>query len=149
MSDLSKRFFLTNAGAIKSACDFIWNIQPDGEKSFFVEVKEATRTSKQNALLHVLLTDISKQCDINGQKFSVEIWKRLCVASWLREHNEKPLLIPSLDGTGVDIIYEKTSKLSVSKVRDLIEWCYAFGSESGVKWSEDKQYMEWLQSNDC
>lgn len=140
------RYFLRDAGAIKSACQFIWRIEPNAERPMVVEIKEMTRSDKQNSLLHVLLTDISKQCTVTGQSFDLEIWKRLCVASFLRERNEKPLLIPSLDRTGVDIIYEKTSKMSVTMLRDLIEWCYAYGAENNVKWSEPKAYMEWLQS---
>jgi hypothetical protein len=42
----------------------------------------------------------------------MEVWKRLCMASWLREQGEKPLMIPALDGHGFDVVFEKTSKLS-------------------------------------
>jgi len=37
----------------------------------------------------------------------------LSTAAMLREAGESPDLIPSLDGHGVDIIYEKTSHMKV------------------------------------
>ena len=38
------------------------------------------------------------------------------------------LLIPALDGNGMDVIYEKTSHMGVKQMTGLIEWNYAFGS---------------------
>lgn len=98
-----------------------------------VEVKPETRSLAQNALLHSALTDIANQVEWHGQKFDVVVWKRLCVASWLREKNQTPDLIPALDGNGFDVIYEKTSKLSAAQCSELLEWCFAFGAEHGVK----------------
>lgn len=97
-----------------------------------VTFRPPTRSLDQNALLHAVLTDISKQVEWFGQKFTPEIWKRLCMAAWLREKNEKPMLIPALDGYGVDIIFERTSKLTTAQCSDLVEWCFAFGAEKGV-----------------
>jgi hypothetical protein len=101
-------------------------------------VQKRTRSLDQNALLHAVITDISKQVVWHGQKLPMEVWKRLCVAAWLREKNERPMLVPALDGHGVDIIYEKTSKLNVSECAELIEWCYAFGGENNVKFRDTR-----------
>jgi hypothetical protein len=94
------------------------------------------RNLDQNAMLHAVLMDIAAQVEWVGQKLSVDVWKRLCTAAWMRERNAQPLLVPALDGHGVDIIYEKTSKLSVAQCSELIEWCLAFGSEHNVTWSK-------------
>ncbi len=99
-------------------------------------IQKKTRTLDQNAILHAALTDISKQVLWHGNKLSVDIWKRLCVAAWLREKGEQPMLIPALDGSGVDVIYEKTSRLNVSQCSELVEWCFSFGAEHEVIWSE-------------
>jgi hypothetical protein len=96
-------------------------------------VKKQTRNNEQNRLLHAVLSEISQQIEWSGKKFNVDTWKRLCVAAWLREKNESPQMIPSLDGNGFDVIYEKTSKLTVTQCAELIEWCFAFGAEHGVK----------------
>jgi hypothetical protein len=98
-----------------------------------LEIKPATRSLQQNALLHAALTDISQQVEWMGKKLSVEIWKRLCMAAWLREKKEQPMLIPALDGNGFDVVFEKTSKLSTTQCSELVEWCFAFGAEHGVK----------------
>lgn len=110
--------------AIKSAQD-----------GFVVEIKPATRSGTQNAKLHSILTDISRHVVWGGQKLPMEVWKRLCMASWLREEGGAPMLIPALDGNGVDIVFERTSKLTVKQCASLIEWCLAFGSENGVEWT--------------
>ena len=110
---------------------------PDGIQVVFREPVKARKLS-QNALLHAVLSEIADQVDWNGKRLSIEIWKRLCVASWLREEKEFPVLIPSLDGNGFDVIYEKTSKLSVAQCASLIEWCFAFGVEHNVKFSTGK-----------
>ena len=98
-----------------------------------LEIKPQTRSLEQNALLHAALTDISQQVEWMGKKLSVEIWKRLCMAAWLREKKEQPMLIPALDGNGFDVVFEKTSKLSTTQCSELVEWCFAFGAEHGVK----------------
>jgi len=105
---------------------------PDG---YVVEIKEMTRTLEQNALLHGQLTDISKQVEWYKQKFNLSVWKRLCTYSYLREVRESPLLIPALDGNGMDVIYEKTSHMGIKQMTGLIEWNYAFGAEKDVVWT--------------
>ena len=95
------------------------------------------RNLEQNALLHALLSDISKQVEHQGMKFNVTVWKRLCTAAYLREIRESPMLIPAIDDAGrIDIIYEKTSKMGKKKVAGLIEWVYSYGAENNVKWSK-------------
>ncbi len=102
-----------------------------------VQIREATRTSEQNALLHAALTDIAEQVVWHGKKLSVVTWKRLCTASWLREMGEQPELIPALDGNGFDIVFERTSGLTVPQMTALIEWTLAFGAQNGVTFGKD------------
>ncbi|MEP6587159.1 MAG: recombination protein NinB [Polaromonas sp.] len=106
------------------------------QDGYSVRIAPVTRSLEQNALLHAALTDISQQVEWMGKKFSVEIWKRLCMASWLREKREQPMLIPALDGNGFDIIFERTSKLSTTQCSELVEWCFAFGVEHEVKFRD-------------
>ncbi|MFE1815602.1 recombination protein NinB [Metapseudomonas otitidis] len=106
-----------------------------------VAICEKDRTAEQNAKLHAMLTDISRQVEHAGRKWDVLIWKRLCTAAWLREEGESATMLPALDGNGFDVIYEKTSKLGVKKCASLIEWIQAFGAEHGVRWTQ-KDYWE-------
>ena len=101
-----------------------------------IKPKKITRNQRQNALLHAVLADISKQVKWHGQMFDLVTWKRLCMASWLREKREQPCLIPALDGHGVDIIFERTSQLNVKDCAEFCTWCIAFGDEHNVKFKQ-------------
>lgn len=107
-----------------------------------LELRPETRTIAQNNRLHAMCTDLEKQCVWHGKKLNKTIWKRLCMASWLREKGENPLLIPALDGNGFDIVFEKTSKLSVAHLGELMEWIAAFGAEQGVHFADEREYVD-------
>ena len=94
------------------------------------------RNAEHNKKIHAMLSDISAQITHYGQTYSVDVWKRLCVAAWLRERHEQALMVPAIDGNGIEVIFEKTSKLSRKKMAELIEWVYAFGTNAGVNWSK-------------
>ena len=94
------------------------------------------RNIEQNKKIHAMLSDISRQIKHYEQTYSVDVWKRLTMSAWLREANESPLMIPAIDGDGIDVIFERTSKLSIKRMAEYIEWVYAFGTNAGVNWSE-------------
>ena len=102
---------------------------------WWCDLRPPQRSKDQNRLLHSALSDIAKQLPWHGEKLSVTVWKRLCTAAWLRERGGKPLLVPALDGDGVDVIYEPTSELSVSECADLIVWVHGFGGQNNVKFT--------------
>lgn len=97
------------------------------------------RSVDQNAALHAALTDIAQQVQHYGQKYPAGVWKRLCTAAWLRENGECPLLIPSLDGMGIDMIFERTSKMSKAQMSSLIDWIHCFGAEHDVKFRTNRE----------
>lgn len=98
--------------------------------------EEDKRTDAQNRMMHSMFGDLAKQVKWHGVSFNLETWKRLCMASWLRSIEEKPQLIPALDGNGFDIVYEKTSELGVKRGAALIEWVSFYGDSEGVNWSK-------------
>jgi hypothetical protein len=100
-----------------------------------IVIKDLDRSSEQNKLLHARLTDISSQVLHAGKRWDVLIWKRLLTAAWLREAGEQPQMIPALDGNGFDVIYERTSKLTVKQCAELLDWIEAFGGEHQVRWT--------------
>lgn len=104
-----------------------------------VEVKPETRSNDQNALLHALLSDVSRQCEWAGRKWDVEEWKRLMTAAWCRTRNEGAQMVPALDGQGFDVLYQRTSKLSRGECADLCEYILAWGVDQGVCWSEPER----------
>lgn len=101
-----------------------------------VTINDEDRSAEQNKKLHAMLADIARQVEHAGMKWDVTIWKRLCTAAWLRETGASIQMIPAIDGQGIDVLYERTSKLSVKKCAELIEWITAFGAEHDVKWTQ-------------
>lgn len=89
-------------------------------------IEEEKRTGQQNRLLHAILQDISERREWAGQKWDVEVWKRLLVAAWTRANNEQLVLVPALDGRGVDIVFRRTSKMTKAEVADLIDFITAW-----------------------
>ncbi len=104
---------------------------PDG---YAVEIKPITRSLAQNAKLHALITDIAKALEWAGAKRDVETWKRLLTAAWLRARGEPIEMLPALDGHGVDIVFRRTSELTVNEMIELIEYvqAWAVGNEIDV-----------------
>lgn len=106
------------------------------ERPVKITISEPDRSDEQNRKLHACLKDVAAQVVHHGMKFDVSTWKRLCVAAWLREAGKNPQMIPAIDGQGIDVLYEQTSKLSMKKCAELILWIEAFGTEHGVKWTQ-------------
>lgn len=99
-----------------------------------IEVKEKTRSTEQNARMWALLTDVSRQVDWYGQKLTPEEWKDVFSASL-----KKQKAVPGLDG-GFVILGQRTSKMSVREMADLMTLIEAFGADKGVRFSAP----EWM-----
>jgi hypothetical protein len=97
-----------------------------------IEAREETRSLAENAMLHALLTQISKQVEWAGKKRDVETWKRLLTAAWTRARGEHIEMLPALDGHGVDIVFRRTSQLTKAECAELIEFVLAWAAENGV-----------------
>ena len=94
-----------------------------------VELKEQTRSVEQNARMWAMLTDVSKQVDWYGQKLTPDEWKDVFSASL-----KKQKAVPGLDG-GFVILGQRTSKMSIRDMGELMELIEAFGAERGVRFS--------------
>ena len=133
---MKKTFILVHDTARRLAAEEVANA-PAG---YVVTVGEPTRTLPENALLHALVTQVSKKKEWAGAKRDAETWKRLLVASWCRVTGSAVEILPALDGAGVDIIPKRTSKLTKKECADLIEFIYAWGSEQGVVFVEPREH---------
>lgn len=102
-----------------------------------VEIKERKRSLDQNAKLHATLGDIAKQVPWAGNKRDIETWKRLMTAAWLRARGDQVEFLPALDGHGVDVVFRRTSDLTVSEVAELIEYINAWVAENQVATNEE------------
>jgi hypothetical protein len=99
---------------------------PDG---YVVKISEPTRNLEINAALHALLTDIAERMTWAGKRWDVETWKRLLVAAWSRATGEPVVMLPALDGAGVDIVFRRTSQMTQPEVRELMAFIEAWAAE--------------------
>ncbi len=104
---------------------------PDGYRC---EIRPKTRTLGQNDFMWSILTDIAKQVDfvVNGAlvKVSPEEVKDILTASM--GHEVRQALTE--DGKVV-LLGQRTSKMTVKQLADLITLGHAFGTRRGVEWS--------------
>lgn len=104
-----------------------------------LEVKQQKRSLKENALLHALLTEISRKKEWAGQKRDTETWKRLITAAWCRARGEHVELLPAIDGNGVDIVFRRTSQLTRGECAELITYLYAWAADNDVVFPDVNQ----------
>src|SRR5574343_341099 len=109
---------------------------PDG---YVVRITEPKRSLAQNALLHATMTEIARDREWCGRKWPVDVWKRLLTAAWCRANGERVLVVPALDGAGVDICFRATSKLTKAECSDLLEYVSAWAAEHGVQSAHEER----------
>ena len=126
---MKKVFRLVHQAARENAIRAV-SEAPEG---YAVEVKPVTRSLEQNAKLHALLTDIARVTEWAGAYRDVEVWKRLLTAAWLRARGEPIEMLPALDGHGVDIVFRRTSELTVPEMIELIEYIQAWAADKGIE----------------
>lgn len=120
-----KTFFLAHADARRGVAAFA-AAAPQGWKVTF---EPPRRGHDINAALHATLTEISERCEWAGRTWPMEVWKRLLVAAWSRMQKEPVMLVPALDGNGVDIVMIRTSSMSQADMRDLLGFIDAWKAE--------------------
>lgn len=97
---------------------------------YAVDIKESKRSDEQNRALWGLLNQIVRQRPIhNGVRMDAELWK--CV--FLNALGVEMRLIPNLDGNGFFPIGHRSSQLTVSQFRDLLELMLAWAAREGIE----------------
>lgn len=100
-----------------------------------VNIAKETRTLEQNSIMWSILTDLSRQLEwpVNGrlQRLAPEEWKDILTAGLTKEQR----VAQSLDGNGWVMLGERTSRMSIEQLSDLITLAYAFGAGKNVRWS--------------
>ena len=129
-SDSRKVFILAHQTARQNAARAVMDA-PDGHR---VEIKPRTRSMAQNDMLWSILTDISRQVDfiVNGQSVRIapEEVKDILTAALKRDTR----MAMGVDG-GMVILGQRTSKMTIKQMAELIELAHAFGADKGVEWS--------------
>lgn len=100
-----------------------------------VELKEAKRTSDQNARFWAMLTDVATQLAWHGQRLSTEDWKLIFLDALKRELR----MVPNITGNGFVNLGRSSSDLTKAEFSDLIEIITAFGAGHGVQFQDDRE----------
>lgn len=106
----------------------------EAPENYRVEIRPRTRSLDQNAMMWSILADLSKQVDwmVNGvaTKLEAEEWKDVLSASLSQETR----MSQGIRG-GIVMLGQRTSKMTVRQMSELIELALSFGTEKGVRWS--------------
>ena len=129
LNKMRQNFILAHPTARSNAIEAIRNA-PDG---YAVEIKPKNRSLEQNALLHTLIQIISRKIEWAGSYREVDTWKRLLTAAWLRARGEPVTMLPAIDGHGVDIVFRKTSDLTIVEMTELLEYVQAWAIDQGIE----------------
>lgn len=124
-----KRIFrLVHEPARIGAANFAMHA-PEG---WVVTFAEPTRSLEMNAKLHAMLTDISRQAQYMGNARTVEFWKGLFVSGWQIATEQKPEIVPGLEGEFINI-RESTATMSGRKLSGVIEYVNAWAAMNGIR----------------
>jgi hypothetical protein len=116
---------LNNQLARQAACRAVL----DAPAGWICKVTQETRSLEANALLHALLAEISAKEKWAGELRDKETWKRLLTCAWMRATNRNVEMLPAVDGHGFDVLYRRTSTLSVREMNELIEYIQCWWAE--------------------
>lgn len=125
---------------MKSAWDFACSILQHGIAAVKVTIEECrpTRTLEQNAKMWAMLGDISSQVQwhVDGkmQYLDSEDWKDILTAGLKKTQR----VAAGIEG-GFVMLGQRTSKMKIGEMIELIEFCLWFGAERGVVWSNSDE----------
>ena len=109
-------------------------------KPLRLEIKAESRSDEQNAKYHAMLSEIAKQAQHLGAKWSAEDWKRLTVDLFVKETGlQGGKIIPSLDGAGIVQLGLQTRDFTKEQAAEFITFLEAWGSENGIVYKEVAQ----------
>lgn len=100
-----------------------------------VEFKAAKRTLPQNDRMWAMLTDISRQKEHCGRRYTPDQWKALFLHALGREVQ----FLPALDGSTFIPWGQSSSDLSKEEMSALIDLILAWGAQNGVVFQDSER----------
>lgn len=102
--------------------------------NYVVTVREASRTTDQNAKMWAMLNDVAR-AEPEGRQWTPETWK----AAFMHVLGHQVRFAEGLDGSGPFPLGFRSSHLTVRQMADLITCIYQYGDQNGVEWRETKR----------
>ena len=96
-----------------------------------LNIREATRTTEQNAKLWAMLSDVSR-AKPQDRRATPDVWKAL----FMNACGHAVQFEAGLDGRPFPIGF-RSSRLTKAQMSEMIEFVYAFGAENGVIWTDE------------
>lgn len=134
--EIKKQFFLRSSQVRLNCIEFIKELPTDDKKPLVVKIQPMTRSLEQNSKLHALLSDISKQCEFNGQKQDIDTWKMIMVSAHKIATGGKAEMVIGLEGEVINL-RESTAQMSVQRLASLIEYVQSWAVENDVILSDN------------
>ena len=142
---MSQQFHLVSESVKQSAINYIRSLPVDYKRPLALDIKEPSRTLGQNRKMWPLLKDLSDQVIWYGNRYDSDDWKDLITALVAKTKKQEQRMAPGLDG-GVVMFGQRTSKMTVREMVEVIEAIYWFGTQQGVKFSEKSRLeIEWAK----
>lgn len=141
----TQRYLLRDSNIRRNCIEAIQRLPASPDKPLVVTISEPTRSLEQNAKLHAMLSDISRQAVFMGKKRSVEFWKGLFVSGWQIATGQNPEIVPGLEGEFINI-RESTARMSVKKLASVIEYVDAYCAMHSIKLSAGDSYGRGMES---
>ena len=132
-------FHLRNEQIRTNVINFIRELPTSEDAPLVVVIQERSRTLDQNARLHAMLGEVSRQATYLGKKRGIEFWKGLFVSGWQMATDQKPEIVPGLEGEFINI-RESTTRLSVRKLTEVMEYIEAYCGMNDIKLSDGGRY---------
>lgn len=95
------------------------------------DAKADVRTEEQNNLFWEVMQDLSDQYLHDGERLDRYEWRDLIIASW-----RKQKMVRGLNGGWV-FLGQRSSKLKVKEMCEVMDVAFAFGAENGVVFTID------------
>lgn len=138
-------FYLRSPQIRQNLIEHLKSLPLDQSKPIEVEVSPPKRTLSQNRKMWPLLHDLALQVVWYGEKYDEEDWKDMITALVAKTKKQEQRTAPGIGG-GVVMFGQRTSKMRVAEMVEVIEAIYWFGTEQGVMFSEEsRQRIEWAQ----
>lgn len=142
---MKQQFHLVNDAIKQNAISYIRDLPVDQKRPLVLDIKEPTRTTEQNKKMWPLLKDLSDQVIWFGNKYDSDDWKDLITALVAKSKKQEQRMAPGLDG-GVVMFGQRTSKMNVRQMVEVIEAIYWFGTQQGVQFSDKSRLeIEWAK----
>ena len=137
--ECKRQFFLRSNQVRLNCIEFIKELPTDDKRPFVVKIQPMTRSLEQNSKLHALLSDISKQCEFNGQKRDIDTWKIIMVSAHKIATGGKAEMVIGLEGEVINL-RESTAQMSVQRLASLIEYIQSWAVENEVKLNDKWEF---------